>query len=149
MLISLSIYREAAAWQTPWSQDTLKLYSDLPKHQATALFLLRTEVIGLRSWLASVCVPGITPECDACNWHEQTVRHVLMMCPKYTDARSLLISRTSSEELEQILSRPDTAQTAARWLVQQGILKQFETARQIEEEDTTDHIPFQPLDDVE
>jgi hypothetical protein len=31
---------------------------------------------------------------------------------------------------------------------QQGILLQFDTAREIEEEDTTDHAPLQALDDI-
>jgi len=63
--------RKAMTWKTPWKKGTLELYSGLPKHQATALFLLRTEVIGLNAWLASIRVPGIRSECG-CGWRAQT-----------------------------------------------------------------------------
>jgi hypothetical protein len=43
------------------------LYDSFTKAEATALFPVRTEVIGLRSWLASVGVPGILPQCN-CQW---------------------------------------------------------------------------------
>jgi len=140
--------REATTWRTPWEQSPLKLYSDLPKHQATALFLLRTEVIGLNAWLASIRVPNVTPQCE-CGWQAQTVRHVLLHCPKYRNERPGLLGQTGSEDLKEMLSRPKSARAAARWLVKQGVLRQFDTANQIEEEDTTDHNPFQPLEEIQ
>jgi hypothetical protein len=53
--------KTATIWNTP---SPLKLYDNLPKHCATALMLLRTEVIGLNAWLASVGVLDILPRCD-------------------------------------------------------------------------------------
>ena len=41
--------RAAATWNTPWEMSPLTLYDNLPKHQTTALMLLRTEVIGLNA----------------------------------------------------------------------------------------------------
>ncbi len=136
---------KATIWRTPWKQNTMKLYSDMPKHQATALFLLRTEVIGLNGWLASISVPGIKPECS-CGWPTQSVHHVLMMCPLYTASREQLVSRTDSEEMWRMLSTPEKAQATARWFVQQGILQQFNLAKEIEEEDTGNHASFKPLE---
>ena len=136
---------KATIWRTPWQQNTMKLYSDMPKHQATALFLLRTEVIGLNGWLASISVPGIKPECG-CGWPTQSVHHVLMMCPLYTASREQLVSRMDSEEMWRMLSTPEKAQATARWFVQQGILQQFNLAKEIEEEDTGNHASFKPLE---
>src|SRR3954452_10241593 len=48
----------------------------LPNHRATALMLLRTEVIGLNAWLVSVRVPGVLSYCY-CGWHAKTVRHIV------------------------------------------------------------------------
>jgi hypothetical protein len=39
--------RRESTWLTPWITPTLPLYNRLTKAEATALFLLRTEVIGL------------------------------------------------------------------------------------------------------
>ena len=46
-------------WTAPWTQDCRKLYAGLSKAQATALFLMRTEVISFNAWLASVRVPDV------------------------------------------------------------------------------------------
>jgi hypothetical protein len=39
--------KQAATWNTSWETNPSVLYNNLPKHQSTALILLRTEVIGL------------------------------------------------------------------------------------------------------
>ena len=114
-------------------------------NQATTLFLLRTEVIGLNGWLASINVPGIEAKCGG-GWHTQTVHHVLMLCPLHSSTRADLVRRTDTEEMVRMLSTPEKAQASARWFVQQGILQQFNLAKDIEEEDVTGHTPFQPLE---
>ena len=86
--------RAAATWNTPWEMSPLTLYKNLSKHQTTALMLLRTEVIGLNAWLASIHVPDILPRCD-CGWRAQTVRHVLLHCLFWQNTSSR--ERTSSE----------------------------------------------------
>jgi hypothetical protein len=59
-----------------------KLPKGLKKHQATALMLLRTEVIGLNAWLAEARVPNIIPRCPY-GWYAQTVRHIVTACPSF------------------------------------------------------------------
>src|SRR6266513_2342526 len=137
-----------ATWKTPWEQSTLKLYSDMPKHQASALFLLRTEVIGLNGWLTSINVPGIDTKCG-CGWTTQTVQHVLAFCPLYTAGRADLVRRTGTEGMGRLLSTPEKAQATARWFVQQEILQQFNLAKDIEEEEAGELTPFQPLEEDE
>ena len=46
--------RTETTWKTLWGKPTVPLYEDLTKAEATALFLLYTEVIGLNAWLASI-----------------------------------------------------------------------------------------------
>ena len=55
--------RRVAVWKTPWKQDPRLLYVGLSKADATALFLIRIEVIGLNAWLASVGIPGVYTRC--------------------------------------------------------------------------------------
>jgi len=129
----------AMIWNTPWSQDTRMLYAGLSKAEATALLLMRTEVIGLNAWLASVQVPGVSASC-ACGWHAQTVRHVLLHCPLH-DRRDLL-ARCGTERFEDILMRPDCAKHAARWLTRSGIMDQFKVAAEIVMEDVGGYQPF-------
>src|SRR4051794_1109334 len=107
--------------------------------------LLWTEVIGFNAWLASVGVPGIQARCE-CGWRAQTVRHILLHCPKYEQQRLDLIRQTQSENLRKILSSTASAQAAARWLVQCEVLQQFQVAKEIRLEDTMNYAPFPTLD---
>jgi len=59
------------------------------------------------------------------------------------------LRRTDSEVTWRMLSTPEKAQATARWFVQQGILRQFDLAKQIEEEEEEDRTPFQPLEEVD
>ena len=124
--------RAATAWHTPWTQDTRMLYAGQPKAESTALFLLRSEVIGLNAWLASIQVPEITRAC-LCGYQAQTVRHILLHCPRYN--RAELLRQSGSGRLQDILNQPSNAQRAARWFIHSGVLEQFRTAKEIAEED--------------
>ena len=53
--------KKATVWKTEWRDIPLYLYNNMMKAEATALFLLRTEVLGLNCWLASVGVQGVLP----------------------------------------------------------------------------------------
>jgi hypothetical protein len=131
-------------WTTPWATETLKLYEGAPKHIATAILLLRTEVIGLNAWLSAVRVPGVSPRC-ACDWPEQTVRHVLMFCPNTALLRDRFRREARTMSLGTALSTPYGAQAAARLLVDSGLMAQFQVAKEVEAEDTRDYRPLPGL----
>jgi reverse transcriptase-like protein/retrotransposon-encoded endonuclease len=135
--------RDAATWKGHWKDKVTKLYEGLPKVEATALFLLRTEVIGLNAWLASIGVPEILPHCP-CGWQAQTVRHILLHCPRHN--RVGLVSSTQSERLHDILSQRRSARIAASWFTRQGVLQQFRVAKEILEESHGDYSPLPELD---
>ena len=71
-----------------------------------------------------------------------------MICPLHSSARAKLVRRTGTEDVRRMLSTPEMAQATARWFVQQGVLQQFNLAREIDEEEE-ESTPFQPLDEVE
>jgi hypothetical protein len=131
--------RRAAVWRTPWTQDPRQLYASLSKAEATALFLMRTEVIGLNAWLAAVQVPGVSPMCP-CGWHAQTVRHVLLHCPRHN--RENLLIACGTERFDDILMRPECAKHAARWLVRAGVLEQFRVAAEVAGERVEEYQAF-------
>ena len=120
----------ATTWRAPWRPPATRAYNSLQKHEATALFLLRTEVIGLKNWLYSVGVPGILPRC-ACGWHTQTVRHIVIYCPQYTATRADLFRRAGSTDLQTILSTPRGAMAVSRWLIACEILPHLTLTKEI------------------
>jgi len=72
------------------------------------------------------------------------VHYILIHCPHYN--RSNLIQAVQTESLYTILSQPKRAQHTAKWFIKQNILKQFETAKTIGEEDTSGYAPIQDLE---
>jgi len=124
--------RRETTWVEPWMKRPKQLYDGLTKAQATALFLMRTEAIGLNRWLTTRFVPGVSRECP-CGWHEQTVEHILFHCPRYN--RTALSQQLQSERLAKVLGEPQQAAAAAKWLINQGVLQQFAVAKAIQEED--------------
>jgi len=137
--------QKAATWKTDWMQPVHLLYDGLLKHEATALFLLRTEVLGLNAWLASVGVPGIDKRCT-CGWPAQTVRHILLFCPNHADSRALYFQRAGLADLHGALSTAASAHQAAKWLAASDLLSHFSLARQITQEDTSGYGGLAYLD---
>ena len=78
------------------------------------------------------------------------MEHVFTMCPIYSNARAALAQTFGSEIKMKLLARPESARKVARWFVQQGILQQFNTAKEIEErgEEAEGYTPFRPLDEA-
>ncbi|KAI0991873.1 hypothetical protein K3495_g16314 [Podosphaera aphanis] len=124
---------QEATWKTPWSESTLNLYKGLKKHEASALMLLRTEIIGLNAWLASIGVPGISPDCS-CGEHSQTVKHVLFYCPEHAELRPRMFIDARTANFSQLLTTPRGCHAAVRMLLATGRLQQFTTANLIEQE---------------
>ena len=134
--------RTSATFSGGWETQPLSLYEGLPKHEATAVFLLRTEVLGLNDWLARIGVPGINPQCP-CGTGRQTLQHILAFCPSQIQPRANLLLKTGTTELREILKAKKTAKAAAQWLLETNLLEQFRVAKDIEKESTGDWAPFQ------
>ena len=122
----------ARVWHTPWALRPLTLYEGLPRHQATALFLLRTEVLGINAWLSKV-LPDYDSACF-CGPQPQTLGHLITFCLATTEARLKLIERTGSSDIRGLLDEQEKAKHAARWLLDTGALVQFRVAVEVEEE---------------
>src|SRR5436190_6276916 len=74
------------------------------------------------------------------------VQHILLHCPDYANSQVDLIQQARTKDLQKMLSKPESAKVAARWFVQQGILEQFNTAKEIKAEDVSQYMPFQGLE---
>ena len=138
----------ATTWKGEWARPPLSLYEGLRKHEATALFLLRTEVMGLRAWLAKIGVPDANPACH-CGAAKQTLDHILAFCPDLREQRMELVRRAGSTDLRGSLLEDKTkVRDAARWLLQTRTLSQFSVAMEVEEEEMESWMAFQTLQDV-
>ena len=128
--------KPGTTWSEAWQRRPGRLYDGLTKPQATALFLLRTEAIGLNKWLATRRVPGIDKSCP-CGFREQSVYHVIFRCPRHD--MIAIRQRLRAEDVATALGDPVSAGQVARWVIQQGILQQFSVARDLEQENRSEY----------
>ena len=100
-------HRHAPTWKEGWSSQSTWIYDGVRKHVATAIFLLRSEVLGLRAWLSGIGVPDVTSECS-CGYPRQTIQHLLGFCPDQVEARNKLLGRTGHTQMDRLLCERDT-----------------------------------------
>jgi hypothetical protein len=73
------------------SRRYLDLLRATPRNQSTALIWLRTGFAPLRKHLHSIHAHDIdSPLCASCGLEDETVRHLLLDCPTYENARRRL-----------------------------------------------------------
>lgn len=140
-------YRSAPTWNDPWESQPLHLYDNVPKHVATAILLLRTEVLGTRAWLAKAAVPGILPTCT-CGHSRQTLTHLRAYCRDASEARLKLLERAGTIRTDRLLTHKDTAWMAGRWLLDTNVLDYFRTAKEDEKVEMESWTPFQKAHEV-
>jgi len=91
---------------------------------------MRTEKIGLRQFLYQRHVPGVEDGQCECGRGSQTVRHVLLACPRHTVLRRRIWGevpgrRIEGKDLKEILNTPAQATKAAKFMILTRLLGQF------------------------
>jgi ribonuclease HI len=113
------------------TQATRKLHAGLSKGCSALLIQLRTGVIGFNDFLYKRRVPTIlSPRC-ACDTAAMTVRHVLLDCPTWSEARRGHLGTLQTADLRKLLNDPNGAKAAVKFILYTDLLAQFRTvARQ-------------------
>ena len=106
------------------ARAALRLHVGLHRALGSALIQLRTGKIGLRDYLYSI-KRADSRECPR-GWGRQTVKQVLTECPTYQRTRLNTIWKESRvQDLKKILSTPNLAKEAARFVIWTRLLGQF------------------------
>lgn len=117
------------AWAAKWQAETkgcashrntprpnkkvLHLHEGLTKRQSALLVQLRTEKIGLRDFLFTQKVLGITSSRCQCGERQQTVAHVLLCCRKLRNLWNQVFGNLSGRhDLQTILNKLQLATKA-------------------------------------
>ncbi|KAL6152343.1 hypothetical protein ACJQWK_05935 [Exserohilum turcicum] len=109
---------------TPWpTKKVLQTHEGLTKRQSALLVQLRTEKIGLRDFLFTQRVPGVTSSRCQCGERRQTVAHILLHCRMLKDLRNQVFGNLRGRNnLRAILSKPQLATKAIQFVEQAQIL---------------------------
>ncbi|EDN09159.1 predicted protein [Histoplasma mississippiense (nom. inval.)] len=111
------------------SPTVLHLHHSLHKALSSTIVQMRTGKIGLRQFLYERKVPEITDTLCECGGGNQTVRHVLLACPRFNNLRTETWEngegRGERLDLKEILTTPKLAKKAARFMILTRLLGQY------------------------
>lgn len=136
--------RTLADWQIPSSAQTedgpkawgIRRHKLLRKHESSLLIQIRTGRIGLRQFLFSRNVPGVTSPFCRCEEGYETATHLFLFCPELRSSRRQLENDLGRPlrtlpDLVRETNRPEGAATLVRWLLTQHRLSEYRVAEQI------------------
>jgi len=87
--------------------------------------------MGLAGFLRRRRVPGYNSHLCECGHGTETPTHVLVHCPKHTNARRKLL-RDGRVDMKTLLNTPEGAVQLSGWWLRHGILRQFALASELE-----------------
>jgi retron-type reverse transcriptase len=115
---------------TPPNKKILSLHKDLRKAESSILIQARTGKIGLNKFLYQRRVPEYyTAQCQ-CQGGEETVRHLVLYCPRQRNRREGLLIN-GYMDYRQLIGTSKGAQALSKWLIQSGRLGQYSLAKQL------------------
>ena len=131
-----------SAWKTEWDASThgtslrrlwkepskapMRLYQGLRRAATSVLIQMQTGKIALAGYLGTFKAMEST-EC-ACGRGLQDIRHVLLHCTNQAGPRTRHLTQGSRRELDYraYLTRPDLVPKAVRFMLETGLLSQFQ-----------------------
>ena len=97
---------------------------------------IRSEHIGLKSYLHRRKVPGVdSPNCP-CGYHSQNVKHAIMACPQWAKGRAEVWRKSKSRSFEEMMKNPEDLARITQWILDQGWLEQFRLLGEVERQVT-------------
>jgi exonuclease III len=138
----------AARWQQRWNtycdsvptptpaqtgnidKKRLKLHDQLQKAESSLSTQIRTEKIGLASFLFKRRVPGVSSARCRCGWGNQTIKHVIMFCGLMND-RDRMLRDVGTTDYRQLTASSRRLKIVIKWLLQHDLLPQFALAAKL------------------
>ena len=117
----------------------LQKHKGLQHHESSLLTQLHTGKIGLRSFLFSRRVPGVTSPLCGCGQAPETAPHLALTCVDTTEDRlqlqtNLYPMRTMRDFIRATLDKAEAKQLV-RWFLALGRLQEYRLAMEIQEEE--------------
>lgn len=109
-----------------------EIHQNLSRAQSSIAMQMRSEHIGLNSYLHRRKVPGVeSPKCQ-CGYPSQNVRHMVMTCPKWARGRGDILRKSKDRSYEAMIQSPEDVARITKWILDEGYLEQFCLVSQVE-----------------
>lgn len=109
-----------------------EIHQNLSRAQSSVAIQIRSEYIGLNSYLHRRKVSGVyNPKCQ-CGYPSLNVKHMVIACPKWVRGRGEIPRKSKDRPYEAMIqSREDVARITQR-ILDEGYLEQFRVVSQVE-----------------
>jgi hypothetical protein len=107
------------------SRNRSELQREFIKPLSSLVTQIRTEMIGLNSFLSDRKVPGYSLACE-CGWSRQDAKHVIMFCPQQKQRREELYQAAGTRDYRKMFVTSRGVKAAATFIQATNLLPQFQ-----------------------
>ncbi|KHJ33520.1 hypothetical protein EV44_g3676 [Erysiphe necator] len=108
------------------------LHRHLKRAQSSVAMQIRSEHIGLKSYLYRRKVPGVNNQSCPCGYPSENVKHTVMACPLKVRGRTDVWRKAKNRSFEAMISNPEDLGRITQWILDQGWFDQFRLAEVVE-----------------
>ena len=102
-------------------KDTpLRIHRNLTRAQSSDAIQLRSEHIGLDSYLNIRKVPGAEKPSCQCGYPSQNVKHMLLACPQWASGRGDVLRQVKDRSFEAMMNSPEHVAVITQWILSKG-----------------------------
>ena len=83
------------------------IHRNLTRAQSSVAIQLRSEHIGLNSYLSRRKVPGVEKPSCQCGYPSQNVKHMVLACPQWANFRCDFLRRAKDRSFEAMMNSPE------------------------------------------
>ncbi|KAI0995165.1 hypothetical protein K3495_g13018 [Podosphaera aphanis] len=108
------------------------IHKGLKRAQSSIAMQIRSEHIGLKSYLHRRKVPGVdSPNCP-CGYLSRNVKHAIMACPQWAKGRAEVWRKSKSRSFVEMMNNPEDLGRITQWILDQSWLEQFRLVGEVE-----------------
>lgn len=105
---------------------------NLNRAQSSIVIQLKSEHIGLNSYLHRRKVPGADSLRFKCIYPSQNVKHMVLTCYQWADGRGEMLRQAKDRSYEAMMNSPEDVARITNWILNKIWLEQFRPAEQVE-----------------
>ena len=117
--------RESGRQKLSFQGSPFFLYHNPTRAQSSLAMQIRSENMGLNSYLHKRKVPEVSiPGCP-CGYKSQNLKHMIMCCPRWSNGRAEIWGQAKDRSYEAMINNPGDIKRITQWILNQGWIEQY------------------------
>lgn len=108
------------------------LHRDLTRAQSSLAIQIRSEHMGLKSYLHRRKVPGVWSPGYSCGYQSQNPKHMIMSCHQWSNGRAEIWRQAKDRSFEAMINNPGDIKRITQWFLNHGLIEQFQMTKAVE-----------------